>query len=293
MKIISNIANRFEKVFECGSPLDSEITKSKKLTSREKSTLCLFAHFDPHNIIDDYVVFYLSKLTEIADIVFITASAPSEQEIAKVASFCRNIIIRRNRGYDFGSWKDGLTLIDDEISDYKSLIMANDSVYAPLYDIKEMIDEMERHECDFWGITASNEIAYHLQSYFLFLHPKVFLSETFQQFWNKLKHYKHKNSIIRKYEISLSRRLLRCGFIADSYVKCPENDCSRKNNSTLFQYKELIIQHHAPVFKTSLLRKAPPGIDISEWRDVLSRNTDYDISMIVRHVERLKSDCSN
>ena len=42
-------------------------------------------------------------------------------------------------------------------------------------------------KCDFWGITDSSEINYHLQSYFLVFKKNVIQSNTFKIFWDGVK----------------------------------------------------------------------------------------------------------
>lgn len=179
--------------------------------------LCIFAHYDRDNIVDDYVYFYLKSLKPVCKkIVFVTTSVLKETAKNDLKKYSDSMIIRENRGYDFMSWRIGLD--SEALEDYDEILLCNDSVYGPLFPLEEAFGFMSTKDCDFWGMTESRQISYHLQSYFLVFRKPVILSPAFQAFWKDITIQKSKNALIRSYEVGLSSVLMKAGFKADAYV---------------------------------------------------------------------------
>ena len=282
--------NEIKQFLEIPSSNNGRVINKINNFSKSKDKLCIFSHFDKDGIIDDYVIYYLKNLYSVGiDIIFIsTAKNITDESISKLLPYCRDIIIKENIGYDFGAWKTGLEYIDKEIESYDSLILCNDSVYAPLYDLSSMINTMKQKEVDFWGVTDSYEVKWHLQSYFLFFNKKVLKSKVFVDFWKHYKIYNIKRNIIEKYEVGLTDILSKEGFKFSAY--CPSNELIKdeKINTTHHLWKELIINKKCPIIKIELLRDNPVKVDISNWKFILSNNTSYNVSLIENHIKRIK-----
>lgn len=177
----------------------------------------VFAHYDRDNMVDDYVVHYLRSLREVcANLVFVSTSDLPENETSKVDSICDRVVVRENLGYDFMSYKVGLGHLAWD--DYDEVVLCNDSVYGPLFQLNESFDKMQRVECDFWGMTESRDRAYHLQSYFLVFREKVLQSSCFKNFWENITTLNNKSEIIDRFEVGLSQSLVKNGFRPGVYV---------------------------------------------------------------------------
>lgn len=207
----------------------------------------IFAHYSSKNIIDNDCLQNLKGLKAICNqIIFISTSELPKTEIKKIENTCSVIKCRENVGLDFGSYQLGLQLIDKDQVDY--LILANDSVYGPIYPLKETFDKAVASPADVFGITLSNEKYPHLQSYFLIFKKTVINSSIFNQFWKKLDLGKGKKEIIHDYEIGLSRTLAEANFELDALYKCNLNTFQKififvKNTQLgykLFRLKKLI-----------------------------------------------------
>ena len=177
----------------------------------------VFAHFDKHNIIDDYVIYYLTSLKEICNkIVFVTTSTLKQPEIQKIENICETIIIRDNIGYDFISYKEGLSKLS--INDYDEIIACNDSVYGPLSSLKDIFNTMERHDCDYWGLTDSFDISYHIQSYFIVFRANALRSDIFKEFWLGVIPLQNKREIIENYEIGMNKAFISKGLRVGCFI---------------------------------------------------------------------------
>jgi hypothetical protein len=67
--------------------------------------------------------------------------------------------------------------------------------------------DLNRSKADVAGIFESNEISYHLQSYFLYCKNKVFLNPNFYNFWVKYIPFNSKQLIIKYGELGFSKML--------------------------------------------------------------------------------------
>ncbi|NOR55349.1 MAG: hypothetical protein GQ531_04015 [Sulfurovum sp.] len=178
---------------------------------------CVFAHYDKDDRVDDYVYYYLGELlTVVQKLVFVTVSNISKDDIGKLKNLNIEVIKRENIGYDFYSYKIGIEHLSLDL--YDELIICNDSAFGPLVPIQNIFDAMQDKECDFWGITDSALVAYHLQSYFIVFNKPILQSFVFTNFWNRVKILNDKDEIIKQYEVGLSRILLKNKFISKSFI---------------------------------------------------------------------------
>lgn len=229
--------------------------------------ICLFAHFDPSNKIREYVILHLIELKKLNfEILFITTSNLNNSELEKISTLVNQVVIRENIGYDFGSWVVGFNLIKD--NNIKEIILTNDSVYGPFSDIKLIYESMQKKNLDFWGLTDSYEVKYHIQSYFLCIGEKILQDKRFWDWLNKFYYYRSefKTLIVNKYEIGISRFLLSLNYKIDVFIsyydlieKLDEKEIASRSlesvfkNPTLNLWEILILKYNFPFLKRNLL----------------------------------------
>lgn len=189
--------------------------------------LAIFASHDVDRIIDPYVVFYIKSLSQICDVIFITDYDQDVVNIDVIKPFIVKYINEYHHEYDFGSYKRGYNwaLKNLALSSYDWIILCNDSVYGPLFDLSKIMIKMEEACVDFWGFTQNNiDIVSHLQSYFVSLNKDVFLSKVFKNFIFSIKEEQNKRNIVTKYEHNLTKNLLDAGFSNGAFFEEEEND---------------------------------------------------------------------
>jgi len=276
--------------FERASSNNGEILEIDHIRYKQREKLCIFSHFDKDDLIDRYVVYYIESLyNEEFDIIFVSTSTNLlKSERKKIEPFCKDIIIKENIGYDFGAWATAINYFQDELNLYKQLLLCNDSVYAPLFSLNKIFNDMNG-KYDFWGITDSYEIDYHIQSYFMVFDNKILKDKYFQDIWKNYKVFRKKRNIILNYELGLSRILLENNFTIGAYIPYKDIDTKIIKNPTQYHWKELIHEFRSPILKIELLRDNPKNIDIANWEDYIEQKTDYDTTMIKTHLKRVKS----
>ncbi len=268
---------------------------------------CIFAHFDRDDLVDEYVFYYLEGLKKAGcSVIFVSTSAINEEYVARLSRICDQTMLRENVGYDFGSWQAGLRAVPDI------------SVYGPLYPLEEMFRSMEGVDCDFWGATDSQGMAYHLQSYFVVFRKSVTGSEQFRDFWNGVEPQEDKISVIAKYEVGLSQTLLGAGFKSAVYAayRPAEMEIAKRRVSSLFKrnpfttirkwmargirfdkkgvnlthfyWRELVSECRMPFIKIELLRDNPMRMGVRNFETVIQERSTYPVDLIKHHLKRMK-----
>lgn len=166
------------------------------------------AHYDPHDRIDEVFREVLSCVSRVCDrVVLVTTSdvaADAVHDLPRV-----QVIRRPNIGYDFMSYRVGLMHIQDAC-DLKSVVLLNSSfiVFEPdvfTETLQRMIHATERS--DVVGLTESEQIHWHLQSYLLAFSARAVREDWFRNFFEAVRPLNTKLELILSYELGFSRVL--------------------------------------------------------------------------------------
>jgi len=274
----------------------------------------VFAHYDKQDRVDPYVFYYLGELRKLTPtLIFVSTAKPDQEDIDKLERIGCEVILRENAGYDFMSYKLGLERL--ECTAYDEVVICNDSVYGPFFDLETIFNKMRAEACDFWGMTSNTDISYHIQSYFVVFKKQALHSAAFSHFWDTLTILDSKSEIIRRYEVGLSRCLLKAGLKAETSADYNptltdqliylskrvspgkvkekilaifqgENVIPRINATHSF-WKELILQGKMPFMKVEPLRDNPMEVDIEDYEKVISSVSSYDVDLIKDHLYRI------
>jgi lipopolysaccharide biosynthesis protein len=268
-------------------------------------TLVLFAHFDPHGVIDPYVVYYLKALHGLgAAIVFVSGSQTlTPESVAPIRALCAGIYTRRTLSLDFGSWHLAWCILRQRgwsLDQFDRFVLANDSVFGPLFPIEEMWGSF--HGADMYGPIENTQMFPHLQSFLLAWDLNVRTRAFLENFWDGFTYVVHKGTVIWRYEVGLARRARQAGLrvkpfvsaatIENAYARSPAHPwsgrISGRNNGTLYYWDNLIEDFRFPFLKTVLARQADRWhVSTSNLRDVIEQGTTYPYRLIESNVERV------
>jgi hypothetical protein len=175
--------------------------------------IVLFMHFDRTGRVRPQILDYIRQLRDSGrSVVFITnAGFLTAAATQALQPLCTCIIVRRNRGYDFGAWCDGVEHFDLPRADTEEIIFANDSVFGPITPIAPMLSRIDYAKADIWGLVESWQYRYHLQSFFFAFGPTALQSPAFGKFWRGIKPVPAKAYIIRQYEIGITQKMIKAG----------------------------------------------------------------------------------
>jgi lipopolysaccharide biosynthesis protein len=135
-------------------------------------SICLFSSYFNQPGIPYYVKFYLEQIIPyFSETIFIT----NEKELDEESQYFLNVnnislLKVDNEGWDFGMWYKAMAQLDT--THYQQIALINDSCIL----FKEPVaffDWLKQSDGDVCGVTDSNAINYHLQSYFLVFNQKA------------------------------------------------------------------------------------------------------------------------
>jgi hypothetical protein len=177
------------------------------------SRVVVFVHFDRKGEIRDHTRAYIDALRVAGlDVVFVTNAARlAPQDLAWVGERVARVMIRRNLGHDFAAWRDAMEAFGLPAANTSLLVLANDSVYGPLYPLGPVLDRIDFTKADVWSATDSWQHSFHLQSFLVAFGPKAFGHPAFKKFWRALRNVRSRNWVVREYEIGLSRAMIAAG----------------------------------------------------------------------------------
>ena len=174
------------------------------------------AHFDPDGLVAPHVRRQIQAwLAAPADVTVVSTADLNDADRDWLNAHVQ-LIQRPNEGYDFLSYRVGLQAAGD-LGAYDEVIVCNDSFVGPLRPYAEILQEMSRRDCDFWGVTRSDRIKRHVQSFFVVFRPQVTRSDAFRTFWAEMSPLATRTQVIRRYEVGLSVKLRKSGFRASRY----------------------------------------------------------------------------
>jgi lipopolysaccharide biosynthesis protein len=271
-----------------------------------RDALVLFAHFDPQGIVDPYVVHYLRALNRLGTTIVFVSGSPElvPDSVAPLRSICAGIYTRRTLSLDFGSWHLAWSILRRHgwsLDQFDRLVLANDSVFGPLFPLEEMWSSF--HGADMYGSIESHELAPHLQSFFLAWDLNSRTRPFLDDFWDGFRYIVYKNVLIKKYELGLSARARREGLrlkpflsaaaIARARERTPGHQWSHEFsgppiNNTLYYWDGLIEQFRYPFLKTAVPRQRWPEHDtLDHLGEFIERRTTYPYALLQHNLDRL------
>ncbi len=284
------------------------------LSAKGLSKVAVLLNFDRASMIHRYVLHQVEALAAAGfAVIFVTNSRRlSPENLALLAPHCHAVVRRRNRGYDFGAWRDAIVALTDT-DDMETLVLANDSVYGPFGPLDQVIGQMAAGEADFWALTDSWQRRFHLQSYFMLVHRRALQSAAWRRFWADFRHSANKEFVVRQYEIGLTQVMLRGGlrcralfaydrlarevtaaaqrnptFVDSLFLKRVSDAMAAAVpiNVTHFLWDYMIRRHGFPFIKRDLLMYNGQSVpQLHTWREVVQEQFDYDVSMVDDHLK--------
>ncbi|HEV2676084.1 MAG TPA: rhamnan synthesis F family protein [Aliidongia sp.] len=290
---------------------------------RPSGKIAVLVHFSTNGRFAGYFLYLLRALEEagFSTVIVSNARQIDRDSLETVLPHCARVLHRDNIGYDFGAWRDGISLTP-EIAGAEQLLLVNDSIFGPLQNIPEILGRCDFDKADIWGMTDSFSGKYHLQSYFVLVGSKALRSKIFTDFWQRLRYVSSKRVVIYKYEIGLSQAMLRGGLrlralfpyrtLTKAVFDCalvgppkgvhPLRDeyfdrlfrsvnAGHPLNPTHYFWEYLITDLEFPFLKRELVEKNPAGVPLlSGWRSTIEQSSDYPVDLIEEYLQSTAKD---
>jgi rhamnosyltransferase len=258
-------------------------------------SICFFASYFKGNKIPYYITVYLTELKKhFSEVVLLTSQNDlSIESIAFLKAENIRLQIEENEGFDFGLWYKAFQ--KNEIDTYDQIALVNDSciLFKPL---NEFMEWSRSHASDLQGITLSNAIALHIQSYFLIINKRAipFVKEYFE----KHKLLKNISDVIAVYEVGLSSFLISKDLRIDAFM---DNNGYNGEFSPYYYCVDYHILKGIPVIKKKILfasyrkdelftlARMRFNISLSHYINLIKKNC----KTIILDLEKLNTDQEN
>lgn len=257
--------------------------------------IAFYTFYDPNGQVKDYVLYYLSALKTIAQkVIVIVNGSLSDSGRDKLQNLGAELLIRENRGLDFGAWKAAVKHIGFEnLAAFSELILTNCSCYGPLYHFNTLFQKMDKKtNIDFWGITLfpttknalppwpAPILQKHVQSYFLVLRSPILESNAFQQWWENLTEYDTYYEEVFYHEIAFTQYLALQGYQYDVVISVPTDKIMT------FEGMLQSLQQKSPFIKRKALTETNCWLRALLYR-YLRCHTNYDLKLIEEEVSAI------
>lgn len=265
-----------EFVTPSNSTVQSRWVRSPQLGNGAE--VCIFITYAPDSIIPEYSRFHARAWKHAGFQVVLVVNTDRFDSDAPTddLEFASGVLMRENRGYDFGAWATALQQLPG-LRTASITALVNDSMYGPLDTFQSMLHRARTIEADVIGATESREFGHHFQSFLIFFRTRALNSAAFWSFWRKVRASGRIVAVYR-YELGLMKSLERAGLQCAALFKSRD-----RRNPTLTRWRELI-DEGLPYLKIALLRDNLFNVDLSGWEETL-RDHGYDPGLATRRLK--------
>lgn len=174
------------------------------------------------------------------DIIFIF-NDPRFVAPPRLKRSCKAVLTRPNSGFDWGAWHWALYSEKVDTSAYNRILFINNSFVAPLFgkqQLHDTIERMNRAGYDAWGMTESDELEWHIQSYWISFSRAVVESSDFESiFPPDVESMTTLQEAVYTCEVKFASRLRELGFsVGVAFPKLEDYD----TNPYLFHWESLL-----------------------------------------------------
>ncbi|WP_200931610.1 rhamnan synthesis F family protein [Paenibacillus sp. Leaf72] len=267
----------------------------------------IFLFYDKDGIVDDYIPYMLEDINKnVERLVVVCNGKLTVEGREKFEKLTKDIVVRENKGFDVWAYKEGIDYIGwESLSDYDELVLLNYTMFGPLYPFKEMFDEMDKRNIDFWGITkhygsdddwTGGNMKYgyipdFIQSFFIVIRKRMLNSFEFKKYWNNMRPIGSYIESMAFHEGIFTKDFVDSGFSCDVYIN---TDDLKEYTQAPTTYAPLeLMKRRCPIVKRKVffdyydyyLRYNTGEVGLESY-EYIRNNLDYDVELIWNNVLR-------
>ena len=255
-----------------------------------KNRLAVYCFEDRDGIADGYALYFLNELRKTAaKIICVIRGNITDKGREALRGCADEVLEAKDASCDAGAYAFAVNRESEEIRQYDELILCDSSFFGPVRSLDDVFSEMDRRKekPDFWGMTESPRINWHIEPYFMVFGKKVLESSAFSDFFRK---FREIPTSMEDYlfGIGLTDALTRAGFSygslagsgvhPDSTVLYP--DLLIQKSGFPFVMKKAFTSDYAPFFDVGR------GQNAGKCLDYIGKHPSYDTGLIWDHLLR-------
>lgn len=186
--------------------------------------------------------------------------------------------VRENTGYDFYSYRHGIKELQTNIRQWENfdqITLMNTSFLCvdPEKFLSNYINEAhQKTDFDFIGLTKSNEINLHLQTFLITFSKNVIQDDRFIEWWNGMVPLNERQQVIYKYEIGLSQFLIQLGYKLKS-VHQEKFSSSGIPNPSHADFIELLWKYG--IIKIEIIKQNPFKLNLTSLNETIKSDENF------------------
>lgn len=267
----------------------------------------IYVFYDKDGIVDDYAPYFVRELRKVTDYILVVVNGcltPEGRE--KFENCADDLFVRPNEGYDSWAYKEGIEYIGwERLHGYDELVIANSSIFGPIFPFEKIFEKMDQEACDCWGMNTAPENRKiknwygvplkwgfkpeTIPSNFHVYRSKVLHSYEFMRFWINLHPIRSYYEAAVYMEFSIVQDLKDAGFV----WKSVENGQLQKvyPSSNTYGAFDLISIYEIPTIRKKAFYDSNGTLDFcenhpNEILNFISENTAYDVNLILENLLR-------
>ncbi|MCA1494564.1 hypothetical protein I6F11_27130 [Ensifer sp. NBAIM29] len=257
---------------------ENTITEGSNPVAADMAILLVY---QPRGLLESLFLQLEHLLSKGLGVVIVSNRRLSTHDRCRLSEYCHLIIERKNIGYDFGGYREGILALHKRSIRPKNLFVMNDSIWFPIRKDCDLIDRCRESRSDIVGVFYNNKSKlrknHHLQSYFYRFAGKILADSRFWGFWRKMPMYNDKRNVIRNLEIKSTEILKSMGF-SISALYTPEDILSAfeniedRNIVSVLKYYVSALGGGLNTFRGAYSNGSPKGGDFHALRSAFPDN---------------------
>lgn len=196
------------------------------------SKIAIYLIYPEHGLLKSHLVaLHYLRSRGYAPIVVSNVPMRSD-ELEQIVPLTWQYVERKNFGYDFGGYRDGVLRALKDHKEIDRLVLLNDSAWFPLPGSSDWLEQAEEMQLDLVGAASNfghprveardfktikwdystNHRNFHYCSFALMFSGRILADNGFKRFWERLPLTNDKKSTVRRGEVGLTQWVIRKGF---------------------------------------------------------------------------------
>ncbi|MCX8508565.1 MAG: hypothetical protein ORN49_06775 [Rhodobacteraceae bacterium] len=252
--------------------------------------VALYILYQPNGLLRS-TLFTLDHLAQQGfDSVVVTNSPLSQEDRTAVGARAALIVERRNIGYDFCAYRDGLRVLKERGVTPERLILMNDSTWFPLREADDTLARMEAAGADMIGHVFKTESLQnrgldHVESHLLMFSRRAITHPAFAGFWDGYRMSDNRVTTIARGEKRLTQSFLAGGLKAEGLLSADKilKTLDALDDAELLDVMGQIVHHRedARAYCASLRQRAVASLP---WRADFLSWTERELSNSLQHL---------
>jgi lipopolysaccharide biosynthesis protein len=201
-------------------------------TTTLNKKLCIYVIFSKKGIQRSHIA-AIDTLNQTGFAVLVVSNLPlNPTDHETLRPICWKILERKNHGYDFGGYRQGVLLSHQHFPRLDRLVLLNDSVWVIPRNFADWLQDLETRQLDYVGSishfgrraddsgrdiravweSSRRQPEFHYGSFALSISGKVLMDDRFLEFWKSYRLSNIKSDTVRRGEIGLTEWIIAHGF---------------------------------------------------------------------------------